>query len=246
MSIRITSLILLVGLMTSCEAYGQNWGRGRTIQASNNIITESRELSGFDELKICCSISVDLYKSDTYEVEVQAPDNVMSAVRTELMGDRLVIGMENNVNIRGGSRIKVRISMPSLEDVSVSSSSVLKGHDTFTGDELDVKCSSSGTIDLDFEGEEIDVSVNSSGRIELRGKADEVKVNSSSSGSVDAYDLATKSADVNSSSSSVVRISVSDRLEANASSSASIKYRGQPNYVDTDSSSGASIKGGDR
>ncbi|MEM8582995.1 MAG: head GIN domain-containing protein [Bacteroidota bacterium] len=244
MSTRITLLILSLSILTACETTGQNWGNGRNITASNNVITEDRDLQGFDEIKVCCSIAVDLHQSNSFGVEVEAPDNVLQYVRTEVVGDRLEIGMESNVNIRNNRRIRVRVSMPSLEAVGVSSSSTLEGHGTFQGGDLDIQCSSSGRMELDFEGDDIDAVVNSSGTIKLAGSADRVDVNSSSSGSFNAYDLQSRRARINSSSSSSVKISVSEDLNAKASSSASVRYRGQPNNVNTDSSSGASIRGG--
>ncbi|MEL6805166.1 MAG: head GIN domain-containing protein, partial [Bacteroidota bacterium] len=223
MSTRITLLILALSFFSACETTAQNWGNGRNITASNNVISEERSLQGFDEIKVCCSIAVDLYQSNSYEVEVEAADNVLQYVRTEVVGDRLEIGMENNINIRNNGRIRVRVSMPSLEAVSVSSSSTLTGHGTFRGGDLDLKCSSSGKMELDFEGEDINANANSSGTIRLAGSANDVKVNTSSSATFNAYDLQSRTARINSSSSSTVKISVSDRISANASSSASVR-----------------------
>ncbi|MEM7573923.1 MAG: head GIN domain-containing protein [Bacteroidota bacterium] len=242
MTSRLTALLFCVALLTSAVNAQGRWGNNRQITASDNVETQTRNVDGFSEIKVCCSIEVDVHQSNTFRVEVEAADNILQYIVTEVRGSRLHIGFEDNINIRNNSKVRVTVHMPRLEEVSASSSSKLLGQSTFRGGNLRLECSSSAKINLDFEGERVNADVSSSGRIELEGSADRLRVNSSSGSSVHAFDLATQNVDAHASSGSNIRVHASSSLDARASSGATVKYRGNPSNRDTDSSSGGRVR----
>ena len=242
MNSRLTVLVCCLAFLTSAVNAQGRWGNNRQVTASGNMETQSRNVDGFSEIKVCCSINVDVHQSNNFRVEVEASDNVLEYVVTEVRGDRLHIGYADNVNIRNNSNVRVTVHMPRLEEVSVSSSSKVMGHSTFQADEFQLQCSSSGKINLDIDGDRVDIDVSSSGRVELNGSADRLRANTSSSGSIHAFGLASQTVHAEASSGSSIRVNVSRSLEADASSGATIKYRGNPSDRDTESSSGGRVR----
>lgn len=242
MTSRLTALLFCIALLTSAVNAQGRWGNNRQITASDNVETQTRNLDGFSEIKVCCSIEVDVHQSNNFRVEVEAADNILQYVVTEVRGDRLHIGYEDNINIRNNSKVRVTVHMPRLEEVSASSSSKLNGHSTFRGGNLRLECSSSAKINLNFEGDRVNADVSSSGRIELVGSADRLRANTSSGASMHAFDLATQEVDARASSGSNIRVHANSSLDARASSGATVKYRGNPSNRDTDSSSGGRVR----
>ncbi|MEM9929747.1 MAG: head GIN domain-containing protein [Bacteroidota bacterium] len=234
---------LLFILAFTAGVSAQNWGKSKRIKGNGDVKTETRDVSSFSGIQACCSFKVEVRKGSP-GVKVEAESNLIEYVKTEVSGGRLSIGFTGNVNISNQRPIRVYVSMNDLDYVKASSSSKIAFKDAFRGDDLQVRVSSSADIlDLDFTGNEIRLDASSSGTIELAGSGSSIRAKSSSSSRIRASECRVKRARAAASSSGSIRLNVTERLDADASSGASIRYVGSPS-VDSDTSSGGSVRSG--
>ena len=207
-----------------------------SIVPSKNYETKQIKVEGFDGISTSTSIDV-IYTqtSDSQNIEIYAPDNLMDYVKVYVKDGILKVGFrsEDNrgINIRGKHQTEVRVSAPALHAFYASSSGdiILKNGLQTTG-KVSMKSSSSG----DIEGgnvlcDELEVGASSSGDVTLH-KADcqQLHADASSSGDVEIKRLTSKRVKVEASSSGDVIIAegTCEYAEFDASSSGDVVAKG--------------------
>ena len=82
----LLSIVLALSL-SSC--YFDGWGTG--ISGNGNVVEEVRDVDGFTGVEVSTGIDVFLSQGNTFEVVVEADENLQEVILTELKGDKLVV-----------------------------------------------------------------------------------------------------------------------------------------------------------
>lgn len=229
-------LIIVSVVMTSCVIDGWNYG----VSGNGNVVEEDRDISGFDGVHVSSSIDVYLTEGNEYEVRVEADENLMEVILTEVKGNMLVVKTDR-ANIRRARSKKVHVTMPELAELKISSAGGCKGQTPFTCDELRLGISSAGDLSLEVDADKIYLDISSSGDARLQGSTNLLDASLSSAGGLYAYDLIAKEADISVSSAGDARVYATEEISMNASSAGSIYYRGDAQVVHSRSSSAGDI-----
>jgi hypothetical protein len=212
-----------------------------SIKGSGNITTETRTINEkFTGVDVSSAIEVTVKQADKSEVIVEADDNLLNTIKTEVKNGKLVISNESNVNIRNGVR-KVTVTMPTIDYLESSSASSITSRNTLKGDQIFIKTSSAGSIKLDIEMEAVTSKSSSGSSIELKGLAMQFDTQSSSGSTTKCFKLLANSIVADASSGSTIEAHPIVSLKAEASSGASIKYNSTPKTFQKNSSSGGSV-----
>lgn len=189
--------------------------------------SELRYTSSFTRVKSSGPFDVHISDSDTYEVSVNAENNILPYIETEVSGNTLKIDIRGCHIVQNTLPVEVFISTPVLEGVRLSGSgSVTTGF--FTSPEFDMGISGSGTIEAALDCHQFTSTVSGSGSAFVSGFADYADITISGSGRVDAYDLLIQSCDALISGSGDIFVYVEKTLDATISGSGSIFYIGNP------------------
>ncbi|PHN02647.1 head GIN domain-containing protein [Flavilitoribacter nigricans] len=232
------NLMLVLGLVAlfTFEAQSQNWWNGG-ISGEGPVVKRTLDLSSFDKVVLTNNAKVYLRQGSRQSVEVEAQQNIIDNLVTEVSGDTWKIRFDKSVRRYEG--MKVYITIPTLEGARVSGSGSIIGENTFTGlDELGVSISGSGNISLDVEANMIDSHISGSGDIRLAGTTDKHGISISGSGEVEAYDLISDSCKVRISGSGDCEVEVKEDLEVRISGSGDVNYKGRPRVSSRISGSG--------
>jgi hypothetical protein len=228
-------LIIVALLVNSCIIDG--WGNG--ISGNGHVEEESRDVSGFSGVHV--STGIDVFISEgSFDVKVEADENLLEVILTELNGNMLVIKTDR-VNIRSAKSKKVYVTMPKLKELKISSAGDCKGMTPFNCDDLRVSISSAGDLKLDVEANRIDINISSSGDATLTGRTGVLDANLSSAGDLHAFDLIAETVSVDVSSAGDARVYASEEISMNASSAGNIYYKGGAEVVHSRSSSAGDI-----
>ena len=201
-------ILMLVAALGACSVVGE--------RGSGTMAVERRDVVGFDAIDLSGSGTVRVSVTDTESVTVEAEDNILPLLTTEVRDGTLVLGA--NRSISPTREIVYTITVISLEAVAVSGS----GSVTAVGvdaDDFEVDISGSGTVTPAGVSQVLDLSISGSGRFSGDGLA-------STTGTVS----------VSGSGSAVVV--VTDDLDVNVSGSGSVVYIGDPNISTSISGSG--------
>lgn len=207
-------VFLCVGLFVAgCDEIGDAF---EGIEGSGNVITETRNVSGFDEIVVLGSGDVVVSVAGTESLSIEAEDNIMPLLTTEVKSGRLELGSESSFSTTRG--ITYTITVVSLEGVEINGS----------GD-VDATGIDAGTFVAEING---------SGDIRAAGTSTELDVGVNGSGAFEGEDLVASVGSVHVSGSGTAVVNVADDLEASVSGSGDIEYMGDPTLDESTSGSG--------
>jgi hypothetical protein len=223
-------IVLLSVATTSCIYIGATVGSG-------NVVTEERNVSGFDSISISSSMNLIIEQTGSESLKIEAEDNIIPLVKTSVIGKELVI------RLAFGSFISIKpincyVTVKDLEGLKVSSSASANCKE-LTTDKLDINMSSSGRANLVVHANELNANLSSSAVLKISGDAVKQSIKVSSSGNYEAENLLSKECTVRASSSGSATVNVSDLLNVNISSSGQVNYIGKPEIHQEISSSGS-------
>ncbi len=199
----------------------------------------------FSELTFGTSGVLYLSQGSETKVVVDADDDILEKIDFDQRGDRLVI---RNKNDRGWNRgwgryeLKIYVTMRDIEAIKLSGSGPIYGENVLKTDDLEVKLSGSGNMELEVESGDLEIGISGSGSIEMEGLGEDVYARISGSGKIKANDLEVKSLDARISGSGSIYMTVEDEIEASISGSGNVYYRGDPDRVMNSSSGSGKIR----
>lgn len=209
-----------------------------SVEGSGNVITETREVSGFSGIDLSGSGDVIITQGAEESLTIETDDNIMEDVKAEVDGDTLELGFKSGVRPLSPTRLVFRVSVTDLSRLSVSGSGDFESEMIDT-DSLEVKVSGSGTVNIaDLSTGKVEVDISGSGEVDLEGTADTQDINISGSGKYLAGDLLCGSVKVDISGSGEATVWAKEKLDANVSGSGSISYYGRPSVDSSSSGSG--------
>lgn len=184
------------------------WGKDERIRGSGKMATEKRDVSGFTMIRVSNSSDIDISIGDKFSVELEAEDNLLEIIETEVVRGELRITTSDGYNVRPRRGSRLTITMPSLEGIKISGSSDIRAQG--------------------INSDELTINITGSGDVELTGKAREVVIEIRGSGDIDARNFHAVEAEIDIRGSGDVDISVSARLWVSISGSGDITYYGEP------------------
>ena len=109
----ITAILLAVSLISLAGCIDYN----RTV-GSNNIETRQFDYSGFKRIEVSNAFTVDVTRSDTYEVSITLNDNIFNDLDISMSGDTLRISINPFTHFVNTTQRAV-ISLPELDALTI-------------------------------------------------------------------------------------------------------------------------------
>jgi hypothetical protein len=257
-TILLATIILATLVLSACSI-----GDGRTVRGSGNVVEETREVSGITGVDLATLGHLTIEVGDTESLRIEAEDNLMEYLETEVRNGRLSIETQDNIRLDAKRPINYYLTVTGLDTIEISSSGDIQAPD-LEAERFSTKISSSGDLEMgDLEADSLTVRISSSGDVTMgvldantlevdisssgnltiaSGQVKTQNITISSSGNYTAQDLESDEAVVRLSSSGSATIWVQDHLKANLSSSGDLRYRGNPTLDATTNSSGDVIQ----
>ncbi|MBW6533440.1 MAG: DUF2807 domain-containing protein [Mariniphaga sp.] len=220
-----------------------------TVQAGNSKKTEIRKVGNFNAVDVSAGIDLYLKMGETEEVRVEADDDIIENILTEVKNGTLHVYMKkgnffnifNILNFGNTSSRKVYVTVTDLKRIDASSGSDVRSENTLKGDVLIVNSSSGSDVVLDVVYKDISLDASSGADIKVSGKAKTVRVSASSGSDINARNLAAVIGHANASSGADVVVHATGEIYANASSGGDVRYYGNPLVKNIDESSGGDV-----
>jgi hypothetical protein len=197
---------------------------------------EDRHLSGFNALDVGGPFDVKLTQGSTESVKVEAPEDLMNKITTEVINGTLKVYNKHNEMFHWGDifrhkKILVYVTAKNLDKIVVSGSGDVSFRDGLHGDKMNLHVSGSGDVEGTLEVKSLETGISGSGDVRLSGHAETSAVRVSGSGDYSARGLITSNTDVHVSGSGDARIYASNKVDASVSGSGDISYSGHPKNV---------------
>ncbi|TRZ41085.1 head GIN domain-containing protein [Robertkochia solimangrovi] len=226
--IKVITALVLSAFMASCNL-GLNFSGA---QGNGNVVTESRSVSGFDKIHASEGLDVVVSQGATTEVKVEADENIMPLILTEVSDNTLRIHCKDPI---GKARSKkIFVTVPSLRELSVSSGADLESMGLVESDNISLSASSGADLKVEIKADDVHCNTSSGADIRVVGSANSINADASSGSDINADDLQVKTAIANASSGADISINATEKVTKKTSSGGSIHISGSAEIVKND------------
>ncbi len=226
----ILIITLFVLLFTSCNK----------ITGEGPIVHQERNISGFTGIDLRMPGDVYVTPGPTFDVELNAQQNILDVMETYVEGNSLIIRIKNDVSLKKHEPISIFISLPVVQSVRISGSGNINCPDSIFSTNFTTDISGSGNINLaHVKASQLNANISGSGSTRINGgDAPIALLNISGSGNFHLLNFATQTMSTTTSGSGNMFVNVANNLNATISGSGSVHYLGNPVVNSTISGSG--------
>ncbi|HRW96115.1 MAG TPA: head GIN domain-containing protein [Bacteroidales bacterium] len=218
------AVLLLPALMFFLAWNGCQYMPG--VEGNGIIQTEIREIPQFSELEISGGFSVTLEQGDQAEVQIEADENLLRYIVTEVVGNTLMI--KTSANIQSTMEIEILVTFVNLARLDLSGAIDVEGKGDFQLDNFLITASGASTVSANLFLNKLNVDMSGASYMNLTGKTDQFKARLSGASDLSAFDFETKQSVIKVSGAGDVRIFATEYLHVTISGAGSVVYRGDP------------------
>lgn len=199
-------ILVLLGLSLACSITTGNGGE--VIEGSGNIITESRELSGFTSVALEGFGRLEIDQTGTESVTITADDNILPYLTTTVRGQKLIISVKDNVTFTNVPELVYNVTVQSLENLELNGAGEI--------------------VITNLDGDTFKVNLDGGGSITVSGDVTRQEVELNGLGIYDGEALVSREAVVNQNGAGSAVVNVSDTLDVTIDGVGSVEYLGDP------------------
>jgi hypothetical protein len=189
------------------------------VKGSGQTASEVRELSGFRAVDVSGVFQVEITAQKDFGVEVEADDNLLHLIKTEVQGG--VLKIETACRVSTSNPIRIRVSAPDIDNLEVSGAANVTLNDL-----------KNSSLVVDSSG---------ASKIKIAGETAKLMIDVSGATKVDAENLKAENATVEASGASQIDVNVAGRLAADASGASKIVYSGTPSDIEKKTSGASKV-----
>ena len=201
------------------------------VSGSGHLTTDTRKVSGFDSVLFSAIGDVTIIQGPTESLTIEAEDNILPKIITEVRGAQLYIGFDRQNwqdIVRPTKGIKFTLAVKSLNSLEMSGVGSLTA-DSLAADKLTVKVGGAGAVKItNFTGSSLSAIMSGAGNVEFSGKVNSLDATMSGVGNFACGDLQTQSAKVNLTGAGGATVWASSRLDVSITGAGSVSYYGKP------------------
>lgn len=209
-------------------------------KGDGNVVKQERSVSSFSGIDVGGAFEVILTQGDSESLVLEADENLLGFIDTEVRGSTLKIKTTKDIN--DFKALIVHITFKDLKELEISGACNLSGENTFKLGNLEMDCSGASDIALKLAVGDLNVDCSGASQIDLYGSADALYMDISGASGFDASDLEVKVCDADISGASHAKIFVTGELSADVSGAGSLKYKGDAVIKQHDVSGAGSMK----
>ncbi|MCK9203433.1 MAG: DUF2807 domain-containing protein [Bacteroidales bacterium] len=240
MKTKFFSVVLIIclslgmsSLFASCHYIGGANGDGK-------VVKETRSVQSFSGIDISGAFDVYLKQGAIEEVIIEADDNILPLITTEVINGTLRIYSKHPIH--HFTVMKAYLTIKDLKDIDVSGAVDLETTGKITVPELKIDASGSSDSKMDISVQRLNLDCSGASKFKFSGTAVNVRLDLSGASDIFAYDLFVENYDVEISGAGDAKINVSKKIKADISGAGTIRYKGSPTEVDQSVSGAGSIK----
>jgi Putative auto-transporter adhesin, head GIN domain len=235
----ITGMLVFLLLVSACGVIPD--------RGSGNLITETRDVSGFDMVEFSGTGDVEIIQDGTESITIETDDDVMPYVRTEVMGSTLHVDLEfHDFRSILPTRLDVTLHVKDLGGIVASGAWDVHA-EVLDTTHLDAMISGAGTISIDaLTATDLLADISGAGKMRLAGQVSTQDVSISGAGKYTAGDLQSDVVGIDISGAGDATLWVTGTLTVSVSGTGHVEYYGQPQVSFSESGAGTIKSLGDK
>lgn len=221
------------------------------IEGSGTVISEQRKVQSFDRIQLTGAGDIFITQEGVELVTVEADDNLLPYIETEVRAGNLMLGYTDEVmdrSIRPSQTIKFYVSLKEISALEISGAGDVYSEsmnterlkvevdgssditfDQLTLEQFDIEVKGSSDIQVEqLTAQEVDVNINGSADVYLSGDTYEQNINIDGSGNYVAADLHSQQGNIAIYGQGEVTIWTVDILDIQIPGTGTVRYYGDP------------------
>ncbi|MEM6804631.1 MAG: DUF2807 domain-containing protein, partial [Bacteroidota bacterium] len=196
----ISLLCIALTFLISCEE--------EIIVGSGNIISESRELPGFDQLELSEDLRLNISQGSEQSITVVGDDNIVELISTEVVNGSLRIRFTNSdLMFEGENLAVINIVMPQLQALDLSSGGVFVENFQVNGS--------------------LNIEMKVDAGLDISGSASQLIVRMDDASTMTGFSLAVDECEVELNDRSIMEITVNENLRGRLNDQAFLRFKGE-------------------
>lgn len=228
-NIAFAILIITVLVLSACRLPFVDVVRG-----SGNLATDSREVSGFNEIRLDGAGRLIITQGDSESLEIEAEDNIIEELTSEVRDQILVLGFQDQpwrktvIPTRG---ITYTLTVTDLTGITFNGAGDLEMESLDTSS-LDLIINGAGQINLnELLADSLTVQISGTGTIDVGGQVSSQSVTIDGAGNYQAGDLQTDATEININGLGSGTVWAIDTLDINIDGGGTLNYYGSPSVT---------------
>ncbi|MGV0979211.1 head GIN domain-containing protein [Empedobacter falsenii] len=194
------------------------------VEASSNTVTETRKVASFEGIDVSSAISVTVEDGNyNGQISVEAPDNIMNRITTEVKNGVLVMKINGTVNLKNSS-IKIKFPHQKLRSFNLSGATNVTVLPTQKVEKMAVDLSGASNLKLDVVSNSISVDNSGASSMKISGNVQDLNISVSGASSFVGKELKAANVVVDCSGASSTTVWAVNSLNADSSGASSVRY----------------------
>ncbi len=193
------------------------------IKGNKKVVKEERTIQPFTFLQVGGAFDVSYAQGETLSLVVEADENLMKTIKTEVKDGRLVISSKG---IRNATTLNIYLTAPAPNEIKLSGAANLEGENTVTTENLLIDVSGASELRLNIEVETLEATASGASELKLSGTADDIIVIARGASEVRATELIAKTGEAKASGAADIKINVSEKVSTSSSGAGNVSVKG--------------------
>ncbi len=225
------SLILSALLVSGC---GLTIAQPNVIQGLGNVVVEARSVSDFNRVSLSGSGEVVITQGEDESLTVEADDDLMQYIKTEVKNGTLTLGFTDearNKGVQPSEAIRFNLSVKEVVGIHIGGAGYIQAASLDT-DRLEIVIGGAGDVNIgSLTAEELVVRIGGVGNAELTGQVVEQDIRIPGGGNYRAAQLESQTATVEVRGAGSVTLWATNTLDVQISGAGNVAYYGNPNVT---------------
>lgn len=212
--------------LTVSSCFFDDEGPFGCVNGEGPVVTEELNLADFDGVELSISADVIIRQGSEQSVTVEGKRNIIDELDRNVKNGIWDIDVDGCV--RDNNDMRIFITLPEITSLKISGSGSIESENVLLVDDINLRISGSGDMDLDMEANNVVAEISGSGEMILDGLANQLDFEVSGSGDLHAFGLETQSAIIDIRGSGDAEVFAVNDLDVKISGSGDVTYRGNP------------------
>jgi hypothetical protein len=222
LALALVPTLVLLPMLGGCGATPEVPGASGTIVGTGDVITEFRDLAPFTRVSVGAGMKVIIGEAGEQEVKVGAQQNLLPAIRTEVVDGQLIVTIPSP-GVTSTQPMSLTLRMTKVESVALSAGSV--GY-------------------LEHTGADLNLDVSGGAEITVIGDTPNLTLTASTGSHAKLGELVAQRAEIVINDGSSADLNVVASLTGTADGGATVVLTQKPAQLSVATSSGATVQGG--
>ena len=204
----------------------------------SQVVKKTFDLPEFKSIYANAKYEVYVKQSNKQEVRAEALKDILDITELKVEDGILMIHIERKNDpasksiwskiddIKVNPTLKIYVSMKEVSNLQVNGGGKIISENSIASDDLDLRVTGSGSMDIDIKGKRVNAEVSGSGSMLLKGYATSAKTLLSGSGNLNAFNFELESCEVVISGNGNAELNVREDLASKIMGSGTVKHKG--------------------